>query len=230
MLRKGRECARPEKPAPMIHFIPSNRPNPGWPILCAFCKGWGALFNGCTPPGATHFTAFAFLVCHSRREPASAVVVARSPHNATTLVISTEGGAFAAAAERPAVGDSRTNPRPPNHSRRRLRIHRPPRPPAQQGIARPPGQQRLAIPPQPFVVPQPFVIPQRSEGICFCSFHYHGLYHASDAIKRLHDMGPRSSCSTCGAIIARYGVHYASRCATSAPPGQPGLARNGGYF
>ncbi|HZL27742.1 MAG TPA: hypothetical protein VFC39_14550, partial [Acidobacteriaceae bacterium] len=37
-----------------------------------------------------------------------------------------------------------------------------------------------------------------------------GLYHASDAMKGLYDMGDAPSCSTCGAIMVRNGSCY--RC------------------
>jgi ribonucleoside-diphosphate reductase alpha chain len=37
-----------------------------------------------------------------------------------------------------------------------------------------------------------------------------GLYHASDAMKSMYDMGDSPSCATCGAIMTRSGSCY--RC------------------
>ena len=37
-----------------------------------------------------------------------------------------------------------------------------------------------------------------------------GIYHASDAMKSMYDMGDSPSCATCGAIMTRSGSCY--RC------------------
>jgi ribonucleoside-diphosphate reductase alpha chain len=42
------------------------------------------------------------------------------------------------------------------------------------------------------------------------SFEDRGLYHASDAMKSMYDMGDSPSCATCGAIMTRSGSCY--RC------------------
>jgi ribonucleoside-diphosphate reductase alpha chain len=42
------------------------------------------------------------------------------------------------------------------------------------------------------------------------AFPDRGLYHASDAMKSMYDMGDAPSCATCGAIMTRSGSCY--RC------------------
>ena len=42
------------------------------------------------------------------------------------------------------------------------------------------------------------------------SFEDRGIYHASDAMKSMYDMGDSPSCATCGAIMTRSGSCY--RC------------------
>ena len=42
------------------------------------------------------------------------------------------------------------------------------------------------------------------------SFEDRGIYHASDAMKSMYEMGDSPSCATCGAIMTRSGSCY--RC------------------
>jgi len=42
------------------------------------------------------------------------------------------------------------------------------------------------------------------------AFEDRGLYHASDRMKEMYDMGDAPSCATCGAIMTRSGSCY--RC------------------
>ena len=70
-------------------------------------------------------------------------------------------------------------------------------------------------PPQQGIAPDPngSLLSSRSaaEGSASpSSFEDRGLYHASDAMKSMYDMGDSPSCATCGAIMTRSGSCY--RC------------------
>jgi ribonucleoside-diphosphate reductase alpha chain len=116
-----------------------------------------------------------------------------SPGNTVSLaashesVISTGGGALAAGAEKPASL--------PGDSLEEFYTTTPP----QQGIA-PDLSARSGIESStPYSLnPTP------------SSFEDRGIYHASDAMKSMYDMGDSPSCATCGAIMTRSGSCY--RC------------------
>jgi ribonucleoside-diphosphate reductase alpha chain len=104
------------------------------------------------------------------------------------IVISTGGGALAAAAEKPAS-------LPPYSDAEHLHQTTPP----QAGIAPDLAAHSGLTTPNPYsLIPNPSSIEDR------------GIYHAADAMKSMYDMGDAPSCATCGAIMTRSGSCY--RC------------------
>jgi ribonucleoside-diphosphate reductase alpha chain len=69
-------------------------------------------------------------------------------------------------------------------------------------------------PPQHGIAPEPTAESSASHNAAESTASYQaedrGLYHASDAMKSMYDMGDAPSCATCGAIMTRSGSCY--RC------------------
>jgi ribonucleoside-diphosphate reductase alpha chain len=126
-------------------------------------------------------------------------------------VISTEGGALAAAAERPAAPaqHSIATTEPTSLSSDPYGTH-----PDQLNDRRPPAQgiaPDLTARSGMDASSNPYsLIPNTS------SIEDRGIFHAADAMKGMYDMGDAPSCSTCGAIMVRNGAcHRCMECGST---------------
>jgi ribonucleoside-diphosphate reductase alpha chain len=64
--------------------------------------------------------------------------------------------------------------------------------------------------PQGGIAPEPGSLQATGYGLPAGSMEDRGIYHASDAMRSMYDMGDAPSCHTCGAIMVRNGSCY--RC------------------